>query len=213
MKTSPEIALVGYGSANIMSVKKAFSQIELDARIVSDPKEVGDKKFDVLILPGVGHFTNGARSLLELGMGNAIQDAFSGGTKIIGICLGMQLLFESSAEGKGNGLGFLRGRISHVRDHENPNTSSRINTGWFDTRSILNNVESSQNGPYYFTHSYGMDKKVAMENTDLYGISVIEDSSTLSHFVSDQLVGVQFHPERSFKQGRTFLKNTILDWA
>jgi glutamine amidotransferase len=213
MKASPEIALIGYGSANLMSVKEAFSQIGLGTRIVLDPKEVGDKKFDALVLPGVGHFTNGTRSLFEIGMGSAIQDAFSGGTKIIGICLGMQLLFESSAEGEGAGLGFLRGRISHVRDHENPKTSSRINTGWFDTKSTISYVKSSQNGLYYFTHSYGLDKKVAMENSDIYEISVIDDSSTVSHFISDRLIGVQFHPERSFKQGRAFLKNTILGWA
>ena len=213
MKTSPEIALISYGSANLMSVKKAFSQIGLGTRIISDPIEVENKKFDVLVLPGVGHFTNGTSSLFKIGMGPAIQDAFSGGTKVIGICLGMQLLFESSAEGEGAGLGFLRGRITHVRDHENPKTSSRINTGWFDTKSVTSYVQSSQNGLYYFTHSYGIDKKVAMENTDLHKISVIADSSTVSHFVSDRLIGVQFHPERSFKQGRTFLKDIILGWA
>jgi glutamine amidotransferase len=125
----------------------------------------------------------------------------------------MQLLFESSAEGEGAGLGFLRGRITHVRDHENPKTSSRINTGWFDTKSEFSYSRSNQNGLYYFTHSYGIDKRVAMENRDLYEISVIKDSSTVSHFVSDRLIGVQFHPERSFKQGRAFLKNAILGWV
>jgi glutamine amidotransferase len=213
MKASPEIALIGYGSANLMSVKKAFSQIELGIRIVSDPIDVGVNKFDVLVLPGVGHFTNGTNSLFELGMGTAIQDAFSAGTKVIGICLGMQLLFESSAEGVGAGLGFLKGEVTHVRDHENPRGSSRINTGWFDTKSVFSYTQANQNGPYYFTHSYGIDRKVATENTILQEISVIEDSSTVSHFISDRLIGVQFHPERSFRQGRAFLKNTILGWA
>ena len=213
MRSSLEIALIGYGSANLMSVKKAFSQIELSTRIISDPIDVCDKKFEVLVLPGVGHFTNGTNSLFETGMGSAIQDAFSSGTKVIGICLGMQLLFESSAEGEGAGLGFLRGRITHVRDHENPKTSSRINTGWFDTKSEFSYSQLNHNGLYFFTHSYGIDKRVAMGNTDLFEISFIEDSSTVSHFISDRVIGVQFHPERSFKQGRAFLKNTILGWA
>ena len=213
MKNSPEIAIIGYGSANLMSVKKAFSQIGLSTQIVSHPIDVSYKKFDVLILPGVGHFTNGTSSLFDVGMGAAIQDAFSGGTKVIGICLGMQLLFESSAEGVGAGLGFLRGRITHVRDHEIPKTSSRINTGWFDTNSVFSYSQGNQNGLYYFTHSYGLDKRVAVENTELEQISVIADSTTVSHFISDRLIGVQFHPERSFKQGRVYLKNTILGWA
>ncbi|NPA81479.1 MAG: imidazole glycerol phosphate synthase subunit HisH, partial [Epsilonproteobacteria bacterium] len=98
------IAVIDYNMGNLRSVQNAFDKVGAEAKIVSDPKEVG--KFDKLLLPGVGAFGDAMEHLRKSGMDEAIKDFAKSGKPILGICLGMQLLFEKSYEfGENEGLG------------------------------------------------------------------------------------------------------------
>jgi glutamine amidotransferase len=206
------VALIDYGSANLKSVLGAISGEGLEVRVVNSHKELLTSKFDFMVLPGVGHFTHGAFSLQQKNLMTGIQDSFSNGTKIIGICLGMHLLFDKSAEGLGSGLGMLKGKVTQVSKHEIPKSNSRINTGWFETESKLQSGGKDLSGYYYFTHSYGLESKDFLNQQELQELSVIKDSTTVSHFKTRQIVGIQFHPERSHNQGRVFINQLISGW-
>jgi glutamine amidotransferase len=208
----PRIALVDYGSANLKSVLGAILLEGVDVRVINSYKELNSTKVDLVILPGVGHFTHGSFSLQRENLGVGIQEKFFSGTKIIGICLGMHLLFEGSAEGAGTGLGVLKGKITRVSSHQIPKSISKINTGWFETESKLKNVTDNLQGYYYFTHSYGLESTTFLNQDEFQELNVIKDATTISHFRTEQIAGIQFHPERSHNQGRLFLKNLILGW-
>ncbi len=212
MNLKPRIALIDYGSANLKSVIGAISLEGVDVRVINSYKDLNTSNVDLVILPGVGHFTHGSFSLQRENLGVGIQEKFFSGTKLIGICLGMHLLFEGSAEGAGSGLGLLKGKVTQVSSHQIPKSNSRINTGWYETESKLKNGKKHLQGHYYFTHSYGLESTVLLNHDELQELSVIKHATTISHFRTEQIVGIQFHPERSHSQGRLFLKNLILGW-
>jgi glutamine amidotransferase len=212
MKVKPRIAVIDYGSINLKSVLGAISRDGLNIRIINSYSELLTSNFDLMVLPGVGHFTHGSRSLQQENLGAGIRDNFSNGTKLLGICLGMHLIFDYSTEGTGSGLGILKGKITQVSNHQTPNGISRVNTGWFETESKLKSDKNNLKGHYYFTHSYGLESKDIINQHELQELSVIKDTTTVSHFKTEQIVGIQFHPERSHSQGRIFLNQLILGW-
>ena len=212
MKLKPRIAVIYYGSTNLKSVLGAISQDHLNVRIINSYSELLTSNFDLMVLPGVGHFTHGSISLQQDNLGAGIQDNFYNGTKLLGICLGMHLIFEYSTEGTGSGLGILKGKITQVSNHQIPNGISRVNTGWFETESKLKSGKNNLHGYYYFTHSYGLESKDIVNQRELQELSVIKDSTTVSYFKTEQIVGIQFHPERSHSQGRIFLNQLISGW-
>jgi glutamine amidotransferase len=212
MNLKLRVALIDYGSANLKSVLGAISGDGLDVRVINSYRELLTSNFDFMVLPGVGHFTHGSLSLQQKNLVAGIRESFSNGTKIMGICLGMHLLFDSSAEGIGSGLGMLQGKVTQVLKHEIPKSTSKINTGWYETESKLQTSGNNLNGYFYFTHSYGLESKDLLNQHELQELSVIKDSSTVSHFKTQQIVGIQFHPERSHMQGRIFLNQLISGW-
>lgn len=199
------IIIVDYGMGNLRSVQKAFQRINMNAVVTSKPNDI--LKADKIILPGVGHFEQGMKNLAESGFIDAIKEAVAVKNKcILGICLGMQLLTENSEEGNVNGLGFVKG---NVRRFPIPSNGLKIpHMGWNSLFAGKASDLSSgllQDDFVYFVHSYYAsctNKDDVLFQTE-YGIMF--DSA----FQHENIVGFQFHPEKSHKTGLELLRKFV----
>jgi imidazole glycerol-phosphate synthase subunit HisH len=191
------IAIVDYGAGNVSSVRKAFDWLGEENEITSVPEQVS--RASKIVLPGVGHFASTA-SLGRLGLRGAIGDAIERGTPFLGICVGMQWLFQGSDESSATeGLGVLRGQCERF-----PAQVKSPHVGWnslqIDSASrLLRGIESSNF--VYFTHSFRCPVGDATVACCTYG-------GTFSAAVErEQVFGVQFHPEKSGETGLKVLVN------
>jgi len=191
------IAVVDYRAGNLASVKKALDHLGADAAVTSDPQVVA--RADKIILPGVGHFSATA-ALDETGLRGAIVEKLEQNAAFLGICVGMQWMFDASEESPGtHGLSLFRGRCGHF-----PAEVKSPHVGWntliCDDRSILlRGIDS--NSFVYFTHSYRAPIVEATVARSEYGgefSAAVEQGSTF---------GVQFHPEKSGPAGLRVLQN------
>ena len=194
------IAIVDYGMGNLRSVQKAFEKIGATARIVPFPRDI--EKASGIVLPGVGAFGHAMENLRMIGWDVALRDAVERGVPFIGICLGMQLLFESSEEmGQHEGLGILRGEVKRFSsDLKVPQM------GWNQMQIRQSNplLRDVADGSYaFFVHSYycaPRDPSIVLATTN-YGI---EFASVVGR---DNVFGAQFHPEKSQSVGLKMLEN------
>lgn len=197
------IAVIDYGVGNLRSVEKAFHFIGYDAKISADKDFILNS--DSVVLPGVGAFADAIASLGRNGMLEVVQKAIDSGKPFLGICLGMQLLFDYSEEGgqKSRGLGVLKGAIKQLPFDMNLKVP---HMGWnyleLKGKSML--FDGLPEKPYvYFVHSYYLDtddKDIVIAKTN-YGIK-------FSVAVQKQNVfATQFHPEKSGAMGLEILKN------
>ena len=197
------IAIIDYGVGNLFSLKCSFESIGADICVTSEPEVIS--KADRIILPGVGAFEDAARKLRESGLDKVIKKECAQGKPLLGICLGMQLLFERSFEyGEYEGLGLIKGSIRPISDVIDPELKIP-HIGW----NALNFGEKKdelfkylKEGDFvYFVHSYyGAD-------CDESVIATTEYSAKLTAAVRNKNVcGVQFHPEKSEKAGLSILK-------
>jgi glutamine amidotransferase len=191
------IALVDYRAGNLSSVKKALDHLDVDAAITSDPELVAHA--DKIILPGVGHFS--ATTVLdETGLRSAIVESVKRGIPLLGICVGMQWMFDSSEEAPGTpGLGLFPGGCERF-----PESVKSPHVGWntlvCDDQSRL--LRGISTGSFvYFTHSYRAPLEEATVARCEYGG---EFSAAVE---KDCLFGVQFHPEKSGATGLKLLQN------
>jgi glutamine amidotransferase len=191
------IAVVDYRAGNLTSVKKALDHLCADAIITRDPDVVAQA--DKIILPGVGHFSATA-ILAESGLRAAIQQRVEQGVPFLGVCVGMQWMFESSAEAPGTpGLGLFAGSCGRF-----PESVKSPHVGWnslaCDPASrLLRGIPSDSF--VHFTHSYSAPVVKATVARCQYGG---EFSAAVEQ---DNLFGVQFHPEKSGDLGLKLLKN------
>lgn len=194
-----KISIVDYGMGNLRSVQKAFESFGVKPVITSNKEEI--LKSDGVILPGVGAFPDAMESLKSLKLKDAVKKAAKEGIPVLGICLGMQLLFEESEEIKTTeGLGLIAGRIKKFEvDLKIPHM------GW-NNLSIVNDCPLLKDVPnesyVYFVHSYYAEmnrENLAAES--LYGIEVP------AVVFKDNVYGTQFHPEKSGDVGIQMLKN------
>lgn len=191
------IAIVDYGAGNLVSVKKAFDWLKQESAITSDPAEVA--KATKVVLPGVGHFTS-TGTLETSGLRQAIADAIARGVPFLGICVGMQWMFERSQESPSvAGLGILKGECERF-----PESVKSPHVGWnsleIDPRSrLFLGVPSSSF--VYFTHSFRAP-------VDDATVACCEYGGQFSAAVErNHLFGVQFHPEKSGEVGLKLLSN------
>src|SRR3954453_5466577 len=196
------IAIIDYEMGNLRSVQKAFERVGHPAIISSDPAVLADAQ--KIVLPGVGAFRDAISALRERKLVEPIRNAISGGKPFLGICLGMQLLFDKSYEdGEYEGLGVIPGEVVRFKlpaDYKVPHM------GWnqlqFQTRPpVLTGVEDGAH--FYFVHSYYVvprDRSVIATETE-YG------APFCSSIWRDNLYAVQFHPEKSQSAGLRLLKN------
>lgn len=192
-----------YGVGNLRSVEKAFHFIGADAAVTSDAGEI--KRADAVVLPGVGAFGDAMDSLRKAGMVDAVKEAAVSGKPFLGICLGMQLLFDYSEEGgqRSEGLGILRGSIEQLPE----DMGLKIpHMGWnsLRTKKDCPLFKGLPANPYvYFVHSYYLnneDNDIVAATTD-YGI---EFTVAVNR---GNLFATQFHPEKSGDMGIEMLRN------
>ncbi|ABM72357.1 Glutamine amidotransferase class-I [Prochlorococcus marinus str. MIT 9515] len=199
-----KIGLIDYGMGNIHSVTKALENLEEEILLIKNKHQTKDCK--ALILPGVGSFDPAINNLINTDLIIDIKSWINSGKSFLGICLGLQLLFESSDEGSINGLGIVKGQIKKIPQLPN----QRIpHVGWCEllpTRknSLLRNEEL--NNWVYFVHSY----HAVPSNTDVIAANVSYGSEKLTAIIEqDNLLACQFHPEKSGKTGEKLLRRWL----
>lgn len=199
------IAIIDYGSGNLRSVQKAFQKLGFTAEITKDRVAIHTAKG--VVLPGVGSFDAALKELREHGLETAIEEAIALGRPFLGICLGLQHLFESSEEGKQRGLALLQGEVKRFRFEGTPWKNLSVpHMGWnrllFKHRApIFEGIE--EGSMVYFAHSYHAapkDDMIIATRTD-YGIEFV------SSIWKDNLFGLQFHPEKSGEVGLRIMEN------
>jgi imidazole glycerol-phosphate synthase subunit HisH len=194
------VAIIDYGVGNLRSVEKAFSAVGVDAVITSDTERL--MAADRLVLPGVGAFGTCMSELHRRGFVDVVLDRVRGGIPLLGVCVGMQMLFEQSSEfGKTKGLGLLKGSVNRFKDDLVVPHVGWNQVGQTSTSPLLNDV--SENSFFYFVHSYycePTDKDTIVGETE-YGVTFA------SVVANKNIYGVQFHPEKSQKEGLQLLKN------
>ena len=196
----PPVAIIDYGVGNLRSVEKAFAATGCAAVISSDENTLG--KAERLVLPGVGAFAACMNALTERGFDKLVQERVAAGTPLLGVCVGMQLLFQESDEfGTAPGLGLLRGRVRRFSaDLVVPQV------GWNQVRQRVAHplFEGIADAAFfYFVHSYYCEAvagEVILGETD-YG------AAYPSVVARENLYGVQFHPEKSQTAGLRLLSN------
>jgi glutamine amidotransferase len=191
------IAIIDYGMGNLHSVQKAFEFVGVDARISQKAEDI--LSAEKIVLPGVGAMKAAMQRLEELGLVDAIKKVVQQKKPFLGICLGMQLLFQESEEGgKVNGLGILTGAVKKFKGVKVPHIGwNRIETG--NSCPLFAGLKAE---PYfYFCHSYYCQPSEAeiIAAKTKYGIDFA------SAVCKDNVMAVQFHPEKSQKLGLQIL--------
>lgn len=194
-----KIGIIKYSTNNIGSLVQAIEKLELglnvSIEVIEHSNGINPRSFDRLIIPGVGNFHSGADLLLNKFDKTFFSDALSSGTKILGICLGFQLLFKFSEEGNGaSGLGIMDGVVKKFPDEP----ISPPNFGW---RKIY--YKSKFINKYYLVHSYYIEPKDGDWISSFNGVNFCAMRRV------GNLCGVQFHPEISGKNGSNFLTGFI----
>lgn len=197
------IALVDYDAGNVKSVEKAIEKLGGEFVLTSDPSVI--EKADAVILPGVGNFGDCMDKLISRGLDKAIKAFTETGKPFLGICVGLQLLFEESEESPGvPGLGILKGKIKRFPASDELKVPQ---IGWNDVRSCKGKLfDGIEDGTFfYFVHSYYLeatDPSIVSSNAE-YGVTF--DSSV----ESGNVYATQFHPEKSSDAGLHVLKNFL----
>lgn len=202
------VAIIDYDAGNIKSVEKAFDYLGAGTVITRDINEI--IRADHVVLPGVGSFGDAMKKLNEYGLVSVIKEVTGKGIPFLGICLGQQLLFESSEESDGvSGLGILREKIISIPDEDLAGNKYKIpQIGWnslkFPNKGRL--FKGLDDGAYvYFVHSYYLKAKNRDIVTATTDYSVTIDASV----ESGNVFACQFHPEKSAEVGMQILKNFL----
>jgi glutamine amidotransferase len=187
------VAILDYGAGNLHSLAKALSRAGTDVSIETD----GEKALasDALILPGVGAFSLAAEALSS--HIPSIRAALSDGLPCLGICLGMQLLFDSSEEGSGEGIGYFSGHVRRLIGHRVPQI------GWNDLEQPTGELfTTSALKTAYFANSFVCDPQ---DSRTIRAWATHEGDRFVASVESGNVVGVQFHPEKSSDRGIAFI--------
>jgi len=201
------IAVIDYGVGNLFSLTSSLSKVGADSVVTADPEVI--RRADKILLPGVGAFADARRKLIESGLDKVILDEVRGGKKILGICLGMQMLFEHSYEyGTHEGLGLLGGSIVPMEGRL-PEKLKIPHIGWNSLKTKKEHpiFKYVKEGDYvYFVHSYYAEgcEDSLLATTD-YGREIT------AAVALDNISGTQFHPEKSGEVGLSILK-AFAEW-
>ena len=214
------IAIIDYGMGNIQSVRNALELLHCEPRIFNEPEGLID--VDAIVLPGVGAFEDGMKDLRANNLDNALKEFSQTDRPLLGICLGMQLFMTSSEEnGHHDGLNIIKGKVVRFKDPNDHSNNYKIpQIGW-NALSPPNNKRNGLDKKHwdnsilkgfdeklymYFLHSYYVlseDEQIILSETS-YGRDLF-----CSVFQKDNIIGCQFHPERSGEQGLKILKNYL----
>jgi glutamine amidotransferase len=197
-----QIAVVDYGMGNLRSATKALEHVEAGVTLTADPDRI--RAADGIVLPGVGAFPEAMRRIRDLGLEAPIRDAVETGTPLLGICLGMQLLFDSSVENGGaRGLGLLPGEVTALE----AGALKVPHIGWEPVRieresPLAAGIETGE--PFYFVHSF-----VARPRPEHLIASAVHGERFAAVVGDGHVFGTQFHPEKSSAAGLRMLGNFV----
>ena len=202
------IAIINYGSGNLAAISNIYKQLNIPHAIVEDHVALADATH--YILPGVGHFDFTMRTIKKSGMFDVLQEnVIVKGKPILGICIGMQVLANSSEEGNSAGLGWIPGQVRKINAEERGVRLPHM--GWNsvsvarDDAGLFNGVD--ENIGFYFLHSYYFDAistANVLATTD-YGGELVCGVTNMRN-----IFGLQFHPEKSHRNGMVVFKNFAL---
>lgn len=196
-------AIIDYGVGNLFSLSSSFAKIGADDTVITSDADV-IRKSDRIVLPGVGAFGDAAKKLFESGLADVVKEEAKSGKPILGICLGMQLMFDKSYEyGEHDGLGLIRGSIVPI-----PDKGLKIpHMGWNGLKFKEGREKSrifkyiNEGDHVYFVHSYYADDcDESITATSEYGIDITASCE------SGNVFALQFHPEKSGNVGLNILK-------
>jgi glutamine amidotransferase len=195
------LAILDYGMGNLRSVEKAFERVGAEAVRTAEPDVAADA--DGLVLPGVGAFPKAMARVRELGFDRLVSDRVAAGTPVLGICLGYQLLFDSSAElGGADGMGLLQGAVTGL---EAPGLKvphmGWEPVSWQHESELVDGIEDGT--PFYFVHSF---TPRPAEEGEVVGTAVHGERFACVA-ARPPIFGVQFHPEKSSAAGLALLRN------
>ena len=198
------IAIIDYGAGNLKSVENASLFLGKKVKVTDSVNTI--KKAKKIVLPGVGAFDDTMRELSKRGIAEAIKESQKSGKLYLGICLGLQVLFEGSDEGRVSGLGVIKGRVRRFKEEDGIKVP---HIGWNTvhfTSCMGRLTEGIKDEAYfYFDHSYYIfpeDAKIVAGTTE-YGMNFV------SMIKRENIYGMQFHPERSQANGLKMLENFI----
>jgi glutamine amidotransferase len=191
------ILVLNYGVGNIFSISHALAKLGASVMV---GKDIMGEDFDALVMPGVGSFSAAAESISPFR--DDLRDRIRSGTPVLGICLGMQIMFDSSEEGPGVGLGLFQGRVVSL-----PENVKRPQMGWNRLLRVRDSpiLEDIGDAWVYFNHTYypaPSDSSIVAGKT-IYGVEVPSVIDFRNIF------GTQFHPEKSSTTGQRILRNFI----
>jgi imidazole glycerol-phosphate synthase subunit HisH len=189
---SVSIAVIDYGAGNLRSIRRALEAADAQVTVSSDPDQV--RRADAVVFPGVGAAGAAMNRLHELGLVDVIGEVVDEGRPFLGICLGMQLLFEHQEEGNTRGLGLLRGRVQSLRS-----TVKVPQIGWNRVRWVQDaaGYHPLQEDDFYFVHSYIVEPHDTGDIVAITRYGEVFPSIVRHHHVW----GTQFHPEKSGPAG------------
>jgi len=194
------VTIFDYGAGNLHSLAKALAVPGVDVVVQPDPRAALDT--DALILPGVGAFSPAAERLGDAA--GEMRDRILNGLPTLGICLGMQLLFDRSDEGPGAGLGVVPGRVRKL-------TAARVpHIGWNTVEMIENRAAPQPPSIAYFANSYVCEPQ---ETRMVVAYTTHEQDRFASMVAVARAIGVQFHPEKSSAPGLSFVRDFVREVA
>lgn len=210
-----KISIVDYGCGNLLSIKRALEKIGYESLITNKKEKI--LKSDFLILPGVGAFQNAMKLLNENDLVSVLNKfVLDKSKRLFGICLGMQILFTNSYEmGEHKGLDLIKGEVVSIKKKTNNKKLKIPHISWnkvFTTQSSINNKEKDFDYlelKYYFVHSF-----LALTDKSHHTLAYCNYQDVVIPAVIkyDNIMGCQFHPEKSGKNGLNFLKGVIQNW-
>ena len=208
------VTVIDYGIVNLKNIIRAVEHVGGDVDVCSDPEQL--VKADRVIFPGVGAFESGVKEMRTRGLDDAMRLFASSGKPILGICLGMQMLLESSNEyGEHKGLGLFPGQVRLIpTDDEIGRTRKIPHIGWNavnkpfpDTSWVGTCLQSTREGTFfYFVHSYSALPDTA---SHILAQCVYQGVTLIAAIRKDNITGLQFHPERSGPSGLLVLKQFL----
>ena len=210
MMKKPLVGIIDISINNILSIKRAFEHIGSKVMIINEQRNV--QKFDIIVLPGVGAYHEAMKKLRDTKIILSIEQALNKNKNFLGICLGMQLLFEESEEfGITKGIGFFNGKVENFNKY---NVEKQTFIGWnrvkFEKKKMLIQEKylkkDLQNSTFYFVHSFFVN----CENKEIEAGTSFNGKLNFSSIVKkDKVVAFQFHPEKSGNNGLILLKNVV----
>ena len=193
---SLKVTITDYGVGNLYSIRRSLEMCGAEVEVINDMSKLADA--ECIVFPGVGAFNKSMERLLPYR--DVIRERLESGVPALGICIGMQILFEGSDEGTSPGLGIYEGRVERLACRMVPHM------GWNQVESDDPLMDGVTDNNFYFVHSfYGnpVDKGIVK------GTTTYEDVTFPSFFRSHNTYGTQFHPEKSSASGRRVLENFI----